>query len=87
MVTPQDGSSTSDPRMNPPRKLLEGTDLVAYVVVSDSVSFTGRLNLYVDGERLGRVACLAQIPDGHAGSARVSPSRCSCALYRLDISD
>jgi hypothetical protein len=45
--------------MKPPRKLLEGANLVAYVVVSDSVSFTGRLNLYVDGERLGRVACLA----------------------------
>lgn len=45
--------------MKPPRELLEGADLVAYVVVPESATFTGRLNLYVDGARLGRVACLA----------------------------
>jgi hypothetical protein len=45
--------------MEPPRELLEGADLVAYVVVPESATFTGRLNLIVDGERLGRVPCLA----------------------------
>ncbi len=45
--------------MEPPRELLEGADLVGYVVVPESAAFTGRLNLIVDGERLGRVACLA----------------------------
>ena len=45
--------------MKPPRELLEDTELVANVVVPESATFTGRLNLYVDGERLGRVACLA----------------------------
>jgi hypothetical protein len=45
--------------MKPPRELLEGADLLAYVTVPESATFTGRLNLYVDDERLGRVACLA----------------------------
>lgn len=45
--------------MKPPGELLEGAELVAYVVVPESATFTGRLNFYVDGDRLGRVACLA----------------------------
>lgn len=45
--------------MEPSRELLEDADLVAYVVVPESAVFTGRLNLYVDGKRLGRVPCLA----------------------------
>ena len=47
------------PQMKPPRELLEDADLVAYVIIPESATFTGRLNLYVDGERLGRVDCLA----------------------------
>jgi hypothetical protein len=45
--------------MTPPQQLLEDVDVMAYVVVPDSVQFTGRLRLYVDDERLGRVPCLA----------------------------
>jgi hypothetical protein len=45
--------------MEPPCELLEDADLVAYVVVPESATFTGRLNLIVDGQRLDRVACLA----------------------------
>jgi hypothetical protein len=45
--------------MKPPEDLLKDADVVAYVVVPASAHFTGRLNLYVDGERVGRVPCLA----------------------------
>jgi hypothetical protein len=45
--------------MKPSRELLEGADLIAYVVVPKSATFTDRLHLYVDGEKLGRVPCLA----------------------------
>ena len=45
--------------MKPPRQLLEGADLLAYAHVPESARFTGRLHLYVDGKRLGRVPHLA----------------------------
>src|SRR5947209_11213933 len=44
----------------PPRStLFPYTTLFRSVVVPASAHFTGRLNLYVDGERVGRVPCLA----------------------------
>jgi hypothetical protein len=42
-----------------PREILEDATLVAYVIVPDSATFTGRLNLLVDGARLGPVPALA----------------------------
>src|ERR1700679_2337429 len=45
--------------MRPPTQIFEDTELLAYVAVPKSARFTGRLHLYVDGERLGAVPFLA----------------------------
>src|SRR5213592_2805900 len=44
--------------MKPP-SVISGAHVLEYVVVAEPVRFTGNLNLYVDGERLGEVPCLA----------------------------
>jgi len=54
--------------VKPPPQLLEDTDLLAYVDVPDSATFTGKLHLFVDGERLGRVASLAICQQREDGS-------------------
>jgi hypothetical protein len=45
--------------MNPPARLLEEADLLAFVPVPDSAHFTGRLQLYSGDQRVGRVPHLA----------------------------
>jgi hypothetical protein len=45
--------------VNAPTQILEDADLLAYAEVPDSATFTGRLHMFVGGERLGRVPCLA----------------------------
>lgn len=45
--------------MNPPARLLQGADLLAFVAVPASVHFTGRLQLYAGDQWVGRVPNLA----------------------------
>src|SRR5262245_20380522 len=52
-------SSTVRHHVHAPTQILEDADLLAYAEVPDSATFTGRLNMFVGGERLGRVPCLA----------------------------
>jgi hypothetical protein len=43
----------------PPPPVLDTARLLAYAYVSDGIEFTDRIYLVVDGEKLGRVPCLA----------------------------
>jgi hypothetical protein len=45
--------------MQPPARLLEDADLLAYAAVPSSARFTGRLHLYSGDERIGPVPYLA----------------------------
>ena len=50
----------SSPLLPPaPPPVLAGTRVLEYAIVDETVVFTGRLHLYVDGERLGPVPRLA----------------------------
>ena len=45
--------------MSRPPELLDSAKVLEYAVVDDSVTFTGKLHLFHDGERVGPVPCLA----------------------------
>ena len=45
--------------MEAPSKYLVGAQVLAWATVSPEVQFTGRLCLFVDGTRIGRVPALA----------------------------
>ena len=46
-------------QMEPPDSILEDADVVAFAAVPASAVFTGRLHLFADGVRIGRVPNLA----------------------------
>jgi hypothetical protein len=43
----------------PPPPVLDAARVLFYAMVNDSVKFTGRTRLFVDGRELGQVPCLA----------------------------
>jgi len=51
-------SSSPLPSSTPP-PVLAGARVLEYVIVDETVVFTGRLHLYSGNERIGRVPCLA----------------------------
>jgi hypothetical protein len=49
----------------PPPQTLDGAKILEYAVLDESVTFTGKLHLLHDGERVGPVPCLAICRDPH----------------------